>query len=230
MSDVIRPKPFIHTPWRGRAVGFGSAFVVAILVLLFAPSWLVGTQRAVAAYDAGALLLIVILWVLGMHAHPKDTECRAAVEDPGRNTVLALVIVSVVGGLASAISIIGRGPHVANAGEKSIVYVLGLAAVFLGWFLIHTLFTFRYAHLYYYDDDGDNEADRGLAFPGTQMPNDYDFAYFAFVIGMTFQVSDVQITDSGVRRVVLLHGLISFAYNSAILALVINLVSGLIHP
>ena len=230
MSDVIRPKPFIHTPWRGRAIGFGSAFFVAILVLLFAPSWLVGTQRAVAAYDAGALLLIVILWVLGMHAHPKDTECRAAVEDPGRNAVLALVIVSVIGGLASAISIIGRGPHVANAGEKSIVYVLGLAAVFLGWFLIHTLFTFRYAHLYYYDDDGDNEADRGLTFPGTQMPNDYDFAYFSFVIGMTFQVSDVQITDSGVRRVVLMHGLISFAYNSTILALVINLVSGLIHP
>jgi uncharacterized membrane protein len=165
-----------------------------------------------------------------MHAHPKDTECRAAVEDPGRNAVLALVIVSVIGGLASAISIIGRGPHVANAGEKSIVYVLGLAAVFLGWFLIHTLFTFRYAHLYYYDDDGDNEADRGLTFPGTQMPNDYDFAYFSFVVGMTFQVSDVQITDSGVRRVVLLHGLISFAYNSTILALVINLVSGLIHP
>jgi uncharacterized membrane protein len=230
MSDVIRPKPFIHTPWRGRAVGFGSAFIAAFLVLLFAPSWLVGTQRAVAAYDAGALLLIVILWTLGMHAHPKDTECRAAVEDPGRNTVLALVIVSVVGGLASAISIIGRGPHVANAGEKSIVYVLGLAAVFLGWFLIHTLFTFRYAHLYYYDDDGDNEADRGLTFPGTGMPNDYDFAYFSFVVGMTFQVSDVQITDSGVRRVVLMHGLISFAYNSAILALVINLVSGLIHP
>ena len=229
MSDAVRPRPFIHTPWKGRVVGFGSAFAGALVVVLFAPSWLVGTERAVAAYDVGAILLISILWSVGMHSHPKDTQCRAAVEDPGRNAVLFLVIVSVIGGMASAISIIGKGPHVHSANEKTIVYALGLSAVFLGWSMIHTLFTFRYAHLYYYDDDGDNEADRGLTFPGTDMPNDYDFAYFSFVVGMTFQVSDVQITDSGVRRVVLLHGLISFVYNSAILALVINLVSGLIH-
>jgi uncharacterized membrane protein len=229
MSDAVRPRPFIHTPWKGRLVAFGSALVGAVAVLLFAPAWLAGTQRAVAGYDAAALILILVLWTVGMHAHPQDTECRAASEDPGRNAVLGLVLVSIAGGLAAAVSIIGKGPHVANATEKAFVYGLGLGAVLLGWFVIHTLFTFRYAHLYYYDDDGDNESDRGLTFPGTTAPNDYDFAYFAFVVGMTFQVSDVQVTDSGVRRVVLMHGLISFAYNSAILALVINLVSGLIH-
>ncbi len=219
----------IHSPWRGRMVGYGAAALAAVAVVLFAPPWLVGMQRAVAAYDAAALMLIVILWTIGMHGHPMDTACRAAVEDPGHNVVLAAALVSVIGGLGSAISIIGRGPHVATVNEKAIVYTLGLAAVVLGWFVIHTLFTLRYAHLFYFDDDGDNESDRGLTFPGTTTPNDYDFAYFSFVIGMTFQVSDVQITDSGVRRVVLLHGLISFAYNSMIVALVINLVSGLIH-
>jgi uncharacterized membrane protein len=229
MSDTIRPRPFIHSPWKGRAVGFGAGFAAALLVLVASPAWLAGTQRAVAAYDGGALVLICVFWFVGMHAHPKDTECRAAVEDPGRNVVLATVLLSVVGGLAAAISIIGKGPHANTMTEKAVVYGLGFGAVFLGWFLIHTLFTFRYAHLYYYDDDEDNEADRGLTFPGTQSPNDYDFAYFAFVIGMTFQVSDVQIVDSGVRRVVLFHGLISFGYNTTILALVINLVSGLIH-
>jgi len=229
MAQEARPRPFIHSPWRGRAVGYGAAAIAALAVVLIAPPWLEGMQRAVAAYDAAALLLLVMLWTVGMHGHPMDTACRAAVEDPGQNVVLSVALLSVVGGLGSAISIIGRGPHVATANEKAIVYVLGLAAVFLGWFVIHTLFTLRYAHLFYFDDDGDNESDRGLTFPGTTTPNDYDFAYFSFVVGMTFQVSDVQITDPGVRRVVLLHGLISFFYNSMIVALVINLVSGLIH-
>jgi uncharacterized membrane protein len=229
MTDQARPRPFIHTPTRGRAVGIGAAIVAALAILILAPSWIVGTQRGVAAYDAAALVLISIFWFIGMHGHPDDTACRAAVEDPGRHAMLTLVIGSVIGGLVSAISIIGKGPHATTAEEKAFVYFLGFAAVFLGWFLIHTTLTFRYAHLYYFDDDGDNESDRGLKFPGTETPNDYDFAYFSFVIGMTFQVSDVIIVDSRVRRLVLLHALISFAYNSTILALVINLVSGLIH-
>ena len=228
MSDVTRKLPFVRTPWRGRMVGFGASLVAILIVVFLGPSWLVGPQRAVAAYDAGALVLICMFWFIGMHAHPQDTQCRAAVEDPGRNVVLGIVLLSVVGGLASAISIIGRGPHANTVAEKAFVYGLGFGAVFLGWFLIHTLFTFRYAHMYYFDDDGDSESDRGLKFPGTEDPNDYDFAYFSFIIGMTFQVSDVEVVDPGVRRVVLFHGLISFAYNSTILALVINLVSGLI--
>ncbi|MBD5654686.1 MAG: DUF1345 domain-containing protein, partial [Candidatus Eremiobacteraeota bacterium] len=158
----------------------------------------------------------------------KHTETRAAL-DPGRNVVLLVILISVGVGLASAVSIMGRGPHVQTFDQKIVVYVLGLFAVIAGWFVIHTMFLFRYAHLYYYDDDDDNEADRGLMFPGTKNPNDYDFAYFSFVVGMTFQVSDVQITDSRVRRVVLYHGLISFAYNTSIVALVINILSGLFH-
>jgi uncharacterized membrane protein len=228
MSEMARPRPFIHTPVKGRLIGFGAALAVAAAILLFSPSWLAGSQRGVAAYDAAALTLIAIFWFVGMHGHPSDTECRAAVEDPGRNAMLFVIVASVTGGLVSAISIIGRGPHATDLTEKAFIYGLGFGAVVLGWFLIHTVLTFRYAHLYYFDDDGDNESDRGLKFPGTDSPNDYDFAYFSFVIGMTFQVSDVIILDSRVRRVVLLHALISFAYNSTIVALVINLISGLI--
>lgn len=227
-SDAVRPRPFIHSPSKGRVVGFGSAFLAGALTVLFAPAWIAGMVRVVAAYDAAAIVLVSVLWKFAMHAHPKDTECRAAAEDPGRNVVLTLVLVSVLGGLGSAVAIIGKGPHVSGAFEKGVVYVLGLAAVILGWFLIHTLLTFRYAHMYYFDDDGDNEADRGLTFPGSDEPNDYDFAYFSFVIGMTFQVSDVVITDPGVRRYVLFHAMISFAYNTTIIALVVNLGSNLI--
>ena len=121
---------------------------------------------------------------------------RAA--DPGRNIVLGVVLISIVAGLASAIIILGKGPNVPPS-DRNIALALGIGAVVLGWFLIHTTFIFRYAHLFYYDSDQDGTAQRGLDFPGTKDPDDYDFAYFSFVIGMTFQVSDVQITDPGVR-------------------------------
>jgi uncharacterized membrane protein len=229
MSEAIRPKPFVRTPWRGRLLGFGAAGIAALLVIFAAPAWLAGVTRAVAAYDAAAVALLVMLWSFGMHRHPLDTQLRAAVEDPGRNVVLAVVLVSVIVGLSSAVVILGQGPKVTTLNEKIVVYALGLLAVIAGWAVIHTIFLFRYAHLFYFDDDEDNEADRGLSFPGTKDPNDYDFAYFSFVIGMTFQVSDVEITDPGIRRVALMHALISFAYNTAIVALVINLISGLFH-
>jgi uncharacterized membrane protein len=164
-----------------------------------------------------------------MHSDPTDTAARAAAEDPGRNAVLALVLGSAGFGLAAAIVILGKGPHAASANERAIIYGVGFMAVVVGWAVIHTMFVFRYAHLFYFDSDDDGSAQRGLIFPGTEEPNDFDFAYFSFVIGMTFQVSDVSIKDSGVRRVALIHALVSFGYNTTIVALVINLVSGLFH-
>ena len=198
------------------------------MVRAFAPPWLHGTTRWVAAYDVAAIILLAYDWSVGLRNNATHTIRRAAEADPGRNLLAGIVIVSVIAGLASAVSILGRGPNV-PAADRSLAIAFGVAAVALGWFLIHTMFTFRYAHLYYYDSDQDGSAQRGLTFPGTNDPDDYDFAYFAFVIGMTFQVSDVQITDPGVRTVVLTHGILSFAYNTAILALVVNLASNLLN-
>ena len=140
---------------------------------------------------------------------------------------MLLIVLSVAAGLASAIVILGKGPNV-PAADRNIALVFGIAAVMLGWFLIHSTFIFRYSHLYYFDSDGDGTAQRGLSFPGTTEPDDYDFAYYSFVIGMTFQVSDVSITDPGVRSLTLFHALLSFGYNTAILALVVNLASSLL--
>ncbi len=198
-------------------------------VLLLAPGWLTGTTRLVCAYDVAATVVIALFWIVGMHGDASHTQSRAALEDPGRNFVLAVVLGCVGFGLAAAIVILGKGPHVANVHEKYVAYAIGLLAVIAGWALIHTIFLFRYAHLFYFDSDDDGSAQRGLIFPGTDNPNDYDFAYFSFGIGMTFQVADVQIKDSGMRRIALFHALISFAYNSTIVALVINIVSGLFH-
>ena len=111
-----------------------------------------------------------------------------------------------------------------------VVYVI--FTVVLSWAFMHTMFALHYAHDYYMEADLSNpvpntEAQR-LIFPGGQMPRYGDFLYFSFTVGMTFQVSDVQISDAEMRRVVLLHGATSFFYTTGILALAINLVAGLI--
>jgi uncharacterized membrane protein len=217
------------SPWTSRFIAFGIAGIAAGLVVFAAPAWLGGTTRAIAAYDIGTALLLVTFWTIGMHAKSEDTQTRASFEDPGRNAVFGAVLIGVAVALVAAVSILGRGPHVTNPREKAIVYGVGIAAVILGWALIHTLFTFRYAHLYFYRDADDNEADRGLDFPETPDPNDFDFAYFSFGIGTTYQVSDVRVTDRGIRRLVLFHGLVSFVYNTAIVGLVVNILSGLLH-
>ena len=98
------------------------------------------------------------------------------------------------------------------------------------WFLIHTVFAMHYAHGYYRDEDEgpDFASAGGLEFPNEKEPDFLDFAYFSFVIGMTCQVSDVQVSSQGMRRLALVHGLLSFVFNTVILALSINLASGLL--
>ena len=197
--------------------------------MFVAPAWLHGTTRAVTAYDCGSIVLLGAFWFLAMHSNPEYTNARASIGDPPRNLVLGVVLASVAVALSAAVSILGHGPNVATPHEKGVAYAVGIAAVAIGWTLIQTLFTLRYAHLFYYKDPDDNDAAGGLIFPGTADPNDFDFAYLSFGIGTTFQVSDVQVTDRGVRRVVLFHSIVSFLYNSTILALLINIVSGLLH-
>ena len=115
-------------------------------------------------------------------------------------------------------------PHALAPGARSArAAALCLVTVALAWTMTHTAFTFRYAHLYYREDA---EGVGGLDFPGELPPTYFDFAYFAFTVGMCFQVSDVCVTSHQIRRSVLLHAIISFAYNSIILAFVLNLVFG----
>ena len=95
---------------------------------------------------------------------------------------------------------------------------------------MHALFTIRYAHLYYADDEQDKTTHaEGLDFPDDKEPDFRDFAYFAFVIGCTFQVSDVEITSRQIRQLALFHGLISFVYNTVILALSVTIIAGLVQ-
>lgn len=208
------------------------ALVIAAIVaasLAFGAPWLKPMVRIVAAYDAGVVMMLLWHWKIVLRCDSDATRGRAAAQDPGRDAVFALVLAAVAFGFVAAFEVLGRGPNDRLPKHDEILYALGFGAVVLGWLLIHTMMSFRYAHLFYRDRNRDTLVDRGLKFPGDDDPNYADFAYFSFVIGMTFQVSDVQVTGKRVRRLVLAHGLISFAYSTAIIALVVNIVSGLLH-
>ncbi|MDE2007951.1 MAG: DUF1345 domain-containing protein, partial [Rhodospirillales bacterium] len=102
------------------------------------------------------------------------------------------------------------------------------ATLLLSWLMMHTTFAFRYAHEYYTAERAPPAFDAGLEFPGETAPDYMDFYYFSLVLGMTFQVSDVQITARKLRRLATLHGLLSFLFNTVILALTVNIAAGLV--
>lgn len=179
--------------------------------------------RAIVGWDAGALVFIALAWTMIARASPSATRSRAALEDPGRRLVLFLAFAASAFSLFAAVIVLRR----IRSLPPSLVPLwtaLALGSVALSWVVTHTVFTLRYAHLYY----SHHGATRCLQFPGTETPSDLDFAYFAFTIGMCFQVSDVTVTSSRARRAVLAHGLVSFVYNTTILALSLNLVTNLL--
>lgn len=207
---------------RGDPRSAGTRIIYALIV--GAVAWLLapyaGVPRALIAGDvAGAVQLAVSIWIIVSSDAP-ETARRAASVDPGRTVVWFIVLAVCAATMASATFVLHSAKHLA---EKDLVLVLVIAATAIAWALTHAAFTLRYAHLYYRDpkDLG------GLEFPhedDDKDPDDLDFAYFAFTIGMCFQVSDVQVSDRRMRRTVLAHSLISFAFNTGIIALVINVV------
>jgi uncharacterized membrane protein len=199
------------------------AVVVGVLATLLTPDTIAWHVRAMVGWDASALLFALLAWIMIARASPAETRLRAALEDPGRRVVFVIAIAASVFSLFAAVRVL-KQVRTLPPGQAEVWTALALAAVVLSWVVTHTAFTLRYAHLYY-RRRGPSEC---LRFEGTDAPSDLDFAYFAFTIGMCFQVSDVVIASARVRRAVLLHSLVSFAYNTTILALALNLVTTLL--
>jgi uncharacterized membrane protein len=193
----------------------------AILTKLTSLAWAV---RAVAAWDAGALALLSLAWSLVWTADVDCTKRHAARDDPGRTAVWVLVLLSSTVSLFVGTVVLRQAKTLAPE-SAVLLALLSLGAVIASWSLTHTAYTLRYAHLYYRDD---REGEGGLVFPGEEQPDFLDFAYYAFTVGMCFQVSDVTIASRQIRRATLVHSMLSFAYNTAIVALALNLAFGLL--
>ncbi len=200
------------------------AIAVGAIAYFLSPASYVWLSRALIAGVAGGATLLGLAMAIILTAGPEETKRRAAAEDPGRTFVWGIVLaVSAITLFAATLVL-----HQAKSfppGERDLALILTLAAAALSWFLTHAAFTLRYAHLYYRGGPGD---EGGIEFPhddeDEQKPDDLDFMYFAFTIGMCFQVSDATITDRLIRRTALAHALMSFAYNTGIIALVLNVV------
>ena len=199
-----------------------TAGTLGIATALLIPARLGMALRLLAAWDVAALVMSSFAWMIFLHAGPHETHQHAGTHDPGRRAVNILVILtSSVSLLATAVIL--RQARAQAPEVRDLFVVLCILAVASAWLLTHSAYALRYAHLYYRDDD---EGVGGLTFPGDASPCYLDFAYFAFTIGMCFQVSDVSVPSRQLRRAVLGHSVLSFLYNTAILATAINLAVG----
>ncbi|QQL48666.1 DUF1345 domain-containing protein [Mucilaginibacter ginkgonis] len=173
---------------------------------------------------------IVMDWLIIFMAHPQDFKQVNTLEDSSRTMIFIIVIGAAIVSLFSIIFLL-KSEKGSTPQEVTGHVFLVIASVLSSWWLVHTIFAIRYAHIYYdtTNDDDSKKPFGGLDFPGGEKYPDFmDFVYFSFVLGMTFQVSDVEISNSQLRRLAWIHGLISFAFNTAIVALSINVISGLV--
>jgi uncharacterized membrane protein len=209
---------------RGRLlIGMLLGFLAGILCfLLVAHS---GILSLMIAWDVGALVLLGLTWRVILGSNSEMTKVRATSEDPGRYGVFLIAVGSSLVSLFAAVFVLHGKKDMVAANLVGTLDTLAILAVLLAWVMTHTAYALRYARLYYQPING--EAREGLNFPGNEPPDDMDFAYFSFVLGMAFQVSDVSITCKHIRRTVLWHSLQSFLYNTVILALSLNLLFGL---
>ncbi len=183
-------------------------------------------SKLIATWDAFALSALLLAWIIICTTPPQEIRRRVQRQDVAGPGVTIFVIVASCAALLAVVFLLRLDK---DAQQLHVVahVALTLLAVLSSWALVHTVFGLHYAHSFYGDVDGSKQSAGGLQFPGESKPDYLDFAYFSFVVGMTFQVSDVQITSRNLRKLALVHAILAFGFNTVILALTINTVTSL---
>lgn len=182
-------------------------------------------ERPVAlllGWDVTLLVSLALPWVRIIRSTPDSCRSRATQDDPGDLLLLISTLTISVGSLLAALFILTQPDKYGSGFWADLEPVLVGICIVAGWAVLQTGFTLHYARQYYRDDGSPG----GLDFKGEGPPDDLDFAYVAFGIGVAFQVSDVDVSARDIRRTVLVHSVISFFYSAAVLALAINIVAG----
>ena len=218
----------LYPQWRIRSRLFLSC-IFALITSILLPSWLNLSTRILSVWDAGMLCFLVSTWFLMLKVTPKTMRRNAQSQDEGRFVILSLITAAA----CASILAITFTLRETKGGELNVILthlVLAGVTIIGSWLLVHTIFAMHYAHEYYQDHKTQsNSYAGGLAFPEDLEPDYWDFLYFSFVIGMTSQVSDVPITSQSLRRLALLHAILSFFFNTTIVAMSINIIAGLIQ-
>jgi uncharacterized membrane protein len=203
-------------------VALGGAAAAFLLTMAGHWSW---STRVLIAWNVHSLCVLILTWIAIIHADPEEAARTAQLQDSGRTAIFVFVIIAACASLFTVGALLGSAKGLDKAQLTEHV-IFAAATVLFSWTLVHTVFTMRYAHVYYgLNDQGKSTG--GLNFPDEDEPDYLDFAYFSFIIGMTCQVSDVSISSRRLRRLALVHGLIAFVFNAAIVAMSVNLISGL---
>jgi uncharacterized membrane protein len=212
----------MHLKARLRSRLLGSAFAACLIFAVLPVSWLVNS-RLLVAWDIGVVCYLGLAWAMALRSSTAEMQERAAQEDESAIVVLALTLGASVASLA-AIAVELAGIRGDPSGQQT--FRLGIAAVTIlcSWFFVHTIYAIHYAHEYY----GDGGERRGLAFPHEGRPDYWDFLYFSFNLGAAAQTSDVVIVSRRMRRRALAHTILSFLFNTTILALAVNAGAGLL--
>ncbi|MBE7169242.1 MAG: DUF1345 domain-containing protein [Williamsia sp.] len=208
-----------------------TALMAGILIFLLAWPHFTAAITFLISWIGFAGFVLFFAWITILVKHPKQISTVASEQDASYAVIFIVVVLAAFISLFAIILLL-RGLPTGSRSALDAHIVLSVVAVALSWVLIHTLFTIRYAHLYYTLPSGAVEDLHnyagGLIFPGNELPDFLDFAYFSFVLGMTFQTADVNIAGRAIRRLALLHGFLSFVYNTTIIALSINIISGIV--
>lgn len=186
--------------------------------------------RIAVTGDTFYLVYLVLIGAIELHVPPARFREWADDEDEGLFLIVLITLAAVGFSLASIFSLL-------NAGRKpeGLLLLLSLTSAPLGWLVLHTSASLHYAHFYYAvpaSEPAANGDSGGLRFPGTEQPGPWEFLYYSFVVGMTAQVSDVQVTSTPMRRLTLAHGVVSFIFNTVLIALAVNVIVALAqsHP
>lgn len=199
-----------------------AAFIGIVIALLLTPIVVRPLPRVLIGWDIATVVYLMLTYAMMWRTEVEQIRKRASEHDEGARAILLL---SVFATFASLLAVIFALIGSKQAGGSNAV-MLAIATILLSWAFVHTIFSFHYAHEYY----GERRDGKigGLIFPGDDKPDYRDFLYFSLVIGMTSQVSDVCITSKVIRRMVAVHGVLSFFFNLVVLALTVNMVASLL--
>jgi len=206
------------------------SMAVSAIVFFSFRDRLTGPSLILVTWIGCALTIILLDWIIIFSSHPLEVRKIAKLQDSSRTFLFLFITTAAVVSLGAIVYLLKSTKGLGEVAKNEHI-LLAITAVVISWTLLHTIFTLRYAHLYYdpnVDTDGETKDIGGLQFPGRQQPDYLDFVYFSFIVGMTFQVSDVNITSRRIRRACIIHALLSFAFNTAILALSINVISSMV--
>jgi len=201
---------------RLRILGMAVAGVAFALLVGFTAGWV---YSPTAGWAAACIVYIAWSWIVVGPMDAGEAREYAVREDPGRAGLEVLIQIAAVAGIG-AVALLLVSSQDAKGVAKAVIPVFALVSLALSWFLVHTLFTLRYASLYYANDGG-------IDFNQDDDPVFVDFAYVAFTLGMTYQVSDTNLQTRAIRATALRQALLSYLFGAVILAAAINLVAGL---